>query len=515
MNWIDKYLSGAGCYQQLRQKSGISRGQFLVLDRENDFEGITERFVQYLWAEREPRNIKYKTVAGRAVEVVSPGFWNARKGPDFTAARIRIGGKVCSGDVEIHLYSSDWYGHKHHLDKTYDRTILHIAFWQDAAGTAIKNSTGKIIPQLILSPFMSARMEEMEKLLELIPETMNNYRYGGAGICCPQIKDNGRPVSELLEMAGQDRLLSRINALDSEKSDLDDSLYRGMMRAMGYRNNQSSFLGLARAVDIKMIKRHISPYLTDEYPLVIQAMLLNSAGFLENVRSLTSDAETTTYLDALDSISGDLAELPAAKNLKWDFGGTRPANYPHRRIAGVSYILARQLGTCSSLVESVIDLLRLQVLPAVRIDGLRAMFSVGPEGYWSDRSSFSSRRFLHPASLVGAQRADDVIVNIVIPFAFLYCSRNEDGNLARAVMDFYRNFPALADNHITEFMRHRMFDEDTARYNVVVSTALRQQGLLQVFNDFCCKGIEGCENCGFNRSLMSGVHTFDGAQNIT
>ncbi|MFH1226741.1 MAG: DUF2851 family protein [Planctomycetota bacterium] len=503
INLLGEHLPLASLYRKLRKKAVIPRKQFLVLDRENEFEGITERFVQYLWAEQEPRNIKYKTLDGKIIEVISPGFWNARKGPDFTVARVRIGGKTYSGDVEIHLYASDWYGHKHHLDKAYDNTILHVAFWQDAAGSSVKNSSGKIIPQLVLSPFLSARMEEMEKLLEFIPETMDNYRSAGAGLCYERIKGGGSLAQELLEMAGQARLLAKIRSLGPGGTDLDNVLYRGMMRAMGYRNNQEPFSALARAVGIKVIKRCIGSYRPDEYPLVIQAALLKSAGLVKNIRSLTADAETTAYLDILDSIIANLPELPVAENLKWDFGGTRPANYPHRRIAGISHILAGQLGFGSSLSDSIIGLFRARAPVSAKIDSLRGIFSVGPQGYWSYRSSFSSRPFTRPLALVGADRADEIIVNIIIPFMLLYSRRNKDDNLARSVTEFYCAFPPLADNYIIEFMRYRMFKEDTVRYQGVVDTALRQQGLLQVFNDFCRKGSEECDSCGFNQALAN------------
>ena len=46
------------------------------------------------------------------------------------APRITYDALEWSGNVEVHVKSSDWFSHQHHLDKNYDSVILRVV-WED------------------------------------------------------------------------------------------------------------------------------------------------------------------------------------------------------------------------------------------------------------------------------------------------------------------------------------------------------------------------------------------------
>ena len=68
-----------------------------------------EQLLQYLWKYKLYPASSLVTTDGHVVEVIDPGMQNRDAGPDFFNAKIKIGGQLWAGNVEIHLSSSDGY----------------------------------------------------------------------------------------------------------------------------------------------------------------------------------------------------------------------------------------------------------------------------------------------------------------------------------------------------------------------------------------------------------------------
>ena len=66
-----------------------------------------EDFLHYVWQFRSFDNIELKNADGESLEIIHQGFLNKNSGPDFNNAKIRIGKTLWSGNVEIHIKSSD------------------------------------------------------------------------------------------------------------------------------------------------------------------------------------------------------------------------------------------------------------------------------------------------------------------------------------------------------------------------------------------------------------------------
>lgn len=461
-------------------------------NREPELEKITEKFIYYLWAEQPIKGLAYRTGDNQEVRVISCGLWNSSPGPDFTNARLYIGERLYQGDVEMHLYSSDWYRHKHHLDNKYNNLVLHITIWNDEA-RPIRLNNKQEVPQLILSPLLRERLEEVDKLLELDIAPKQGAYFTSAGRCYSYIKQ--APVQKtvsFLQGAGESRLLRKVENIQSRLAksgnDYDEVLYHGIMGALGYRNNQLPFLQLAETASYKKIRQIIKPYPQDKRPLVIQSMLLNAAGLKPQVLGdFTEPAKY--YLKYLDEFS-DLADSFQKTGLDWQIPGGRPANSPYRRMAGMSYLLAKE----PSLFAGIIKVMASQSVNA-RKELVQLLF-VPATGFWATRSTFDSRPFSKEYALIGRERADAIILNVVIPLVFLYSQSEKNNALQEAVLNLYRAYPKLMENYYTRFMKQRLFKSDSKLYPDAVKTASAQQGLIEIFTDFCKKGYEGCECCG-------------------
>lgn len=85
-----------------------------------------ESVLQLLWQKLLFSTQSLRTTDGKQVQIIHPGTLNTTDGPDFKHASIVIDGIKWHGSVELHLRSSGWKEHRHHLDNNYDKVILHV-----------------------------------------------------------------------------------------------------------------------------------------------------------------------------------------------------------------------------------------------------------------------------------------------------------------------------------------------------------------------------------------------------
>ena len=79
-----------------------------------------EQLLHYVWKHKLFPLKPLRTTDGMEVEVIDPGLWNTNAGPDFFNAKIKIGGVLWVGNIEIHLKASDWKTHHHDTNSDYD-----------------------------------------------------------------------------------------------------------------------------------------------------------------------------------------------------------------------------------------------------------------------------------------------------------------------------------------------------------------------------------------------------------
>lgn len=105
-----------------------------------------EDLLHYIWKFRRFKPLLLKTACGMRLEILSVGTYNTDAGPDFKDALLNIDGTLWAGNVEVHIRSSDWIKHNHHLDAAYDNVILHVVFEDDAK---IFRPSGTLIPAFV------------------------------------------------------------------------------------------------------------------------------------------------------------------------------------------------------------------------------------------------------------------------------------------------------------------------------------------------------------------------------
>ena len=71
-----------------------------------------ELLLHYVWKHKIFPLKMLQTTTGEPVEVIDAGLPNTNAGPDFFNAKLKIGGTLWVGNIEVHTLASDWMRHR-------------------------------------------------------------------------------------------------------------------------------------------------------------------------------------------------------------------------------------------------------------------------------------------------------------------------------------------------------------------------------------------------------------------
>jgi len=198
---------------------------------------FSEKQARLMW--QQAMGTKLTTAEDEQFNVIYPGRLNGDNGPDFRDAVIVSKYRWMKGDVEVHVGSSDWHRHKHHIDEEYNNVILHVVMWRDCDSPTVLES-GREVPVLCLA---SALQHQAYLLPHRLP-------------CFPTVNHmHTRTLSKILDTAGEQRFRQRADRFraELERERADQVLFRGIMRALGYAKNTKPFEELARRIPLSRI----------------------------------------------------------------------------------------------------------------------------------------------------------------------------------------------------------------------------------------------------------------------
>ena len=446
----------------------------------------SERHLQCLWFDERLRPRKLVSTEGEELSVESPGRWNLEAGPDFLDATLLLGPnrRRISGDVEIHIHPSDWQAHGHSADPRYSRVIAHVSFFRASRGS------DQVVPGAVQVCLKEILNSDPMFTFEAIDTTSYPYSpHATPTPCSAVLAGLQRPhVAHFLECAGRERLRIKAERMSASIRELgaDQVFYEETMCALGYRDNRVPFRRLARALPLESLRSS-----SKNKPEAAFALLLGLSGLLPARISPRWDQETRAYLrNAWDFWwkAQSAWQHLAMQAVDWKLGGLRPQNHPVRRMAAAAAIFCGAAPFSEAVsTTSALD-------PAARISNARAALErVKPDAYWKRRLAFSRPPSGSDMAIVGEGRIAAIVSNVVVPFVAATGNESPD------------QIPGLELLHAEQessIMKHAAFlllraDRSPTLYH----TALRQQGLLQVFHDFCLNDRTGCKACGLPNAL--------------
>jgi hypothetical protein len=397
-------------------------------------EPLNESELSWIWAGQRYPVGALQLVDGRTLRVVNPGRPGLGAGPDFLDAVIEVGGATVRGDVELHVRSSGFRAHGHDTDPAYDGVALHVVFRaDDGADTGL--SSGGRAPVAAFAPWFDTRRDELQRWL------------GAEALwrepCCDAVWRLGEDgVRSALRESGLRRFQAKAAALRSLASDVgeQEAVWRGLFDVLGVGGDREGFRRLATAFPASLARQVIGANTPEDAPAVLAAALIHIAGLGE-----TPDLPF---------------QLPSSMRPALASSG-RPANRPERRLRAIAAVFVRGGGDLPSLIRESVAL-------AKSVKQLVAAWQV------------SQREF----ALIGPDRAREVVLNLVLPFAASDVVLHER---AVALLDELGASPAYGK---TAFLESHLRAGSGRR---LVRRAIEQQGLLAFLGEWCSRG--GCGRC--------------------
>jgi len=475
-------------YYQLRDK--------VLLVREKAPERIRERLVRCIWLDQLIKKNRLKTLDGRRIKIISPGWWNTGEGADFRQAEIKIEGKRLKGEIEAHVYTSDWKGHAHHRDPRYGKIILHIALWDNRNKKPIRDIKGRKIPQLILSPYLSNDLATLKKSIS--PEKYPLASSADFGPCYPEIKEvDAKRITQFLNLAGDARILEKAEYFRRRavRVGWEASLYEGIMISLGYKGLKKEFLELAQKITTKDVRNILQKATVKQKMKSLQALFFGVSGLLPEKPQKGYDRESTRYLQEVKELWEKMPkefQTRAMKSQGWRSLQMRPANLPSRRIAGMSHFLTRYSN------KNIFNFFKkAMVNQKALLQYLLGVFNPEEEDYWNYRYIWGGRGEKRPVRLIGRERVVIILVNALIPAMLAYARKNKDRGLEGILHRIYTFQPSSGNDRITKFVTHHLFGRKK------IDSARHQQALYQIFNDYCGNEKVGCTRCNLTAILQS------------
>ena len=216
--------------------------------------------------------------------------------------------RLLEGDVELHMRSSDFRRHGHHLDPAYDGLAMHLVLRHDGGGDTQLHS-GRRVPVVALADWLEARTDQLIEWLQRPPVWQEP--------CRSAVNTLGQEaVSRTLERLGEIRFRQKTAAAGKELSETasDEVFWSHLLEALGYGGHRERFREIAAAVPWRWLR-----------------------GRLADAGSASSRKALATQLLSAASVRPPGA-VPSC-------GSIRPANRLERRLAGAAALAARYAGS--------------------------------------------------------------------------------------------------------------------------------------------------------------------------
>jgi hypothetical protein len=277
---------------------------------------MNELDLQRRWFAFAQLNPSIILASGKECKILDAGNFNtSESGPDFSNCKIRIDDITWVGSIEIHLKASDWYRHKHQIDKAYENVILHVVMDLDLN----VKSKGHEIEHFCLKP------------VPLLEGLVNRNTFISGNFPSVVCRDFIQTVPfKKIEIEKSHALTRKwINKLKEHeligRTDRIQVLYELIASSFGKKVNHDCFWMLSKYLPIRFLRQFDSRKM--------ELLLMLAAGY---VPDFVNDEERLTmeYIMEFHSVY-------RMNSACWKTKGLRPSSFPKIKLQELASFLAQ------------------------------------------------------------------------------------------------------------------------------------------------------------------------------
>lgn len=424
---------------------------------------LHEELLYYIWKHLYFKLHALLTTDGEPVSIVEPGIRNQNAGPDFLQAKVRIEETIWIGQVEMHVYASDWDLHNHSVDPAYNNVILHVV-WK--ADKEVYNQAGIKLPCLELIQRVDHQM-------------INQYNYllqNEKWIPCASLFQH---VDDLIVESWSHRLLAERfelktaaiqQALAQQQQNWEEICFQKLARSLGSVVNGEAMEMLACWTPLHLLNKHKNQLSQ------IEALLFGQAGLLDDI----GEDEYPQQLKKEYLFLKSKYQLTPMSLAQWKFLRLRPANFPSVRIAQLARIIYHT------------DHLFSKFIAAQSVKEIIHALDVTIGGYWVNHYSFKSES-RNQTKKLGRQTIHQIIINTIAPLLFYYgSSMGEEDKKEKAVQYLLDLAPEM--NQITQGWQ---------QLGWIAKHALHSQAQIQLKTQYC--DVKKCLQCSIGHQIFKSI----------
>lgn len=419
---------------------------------------MNENYLHFLWKNKRLPLHQLQTIDGKTIEILHVGIHNLDSGPDFFNGKVLLDGITHSGNIEIHVRSSDWNLHGHQFDKAYSNVILHVVYEHD---------------QLIFVEGIPLPTIELKQVIDWDHfHWFSSYYKGAATVLCePFLKEiAGAFVVNQIEQAFFQRMERKMRELEKVcqrgKLSFKEVLFHAISKAFGMKVNQLPFQELAVGIPFEKFMKASQKQK--------MAIAFGVGGFL-------SDSKVNMYHEELKKewdFQRYKLKLESQNKHGWKFKGCRPGGFPTQRLAQfATFIHEMNWDSDSWYLPANKLLLMLQT---------RLMKPV--HEYWITHFDFGKEK--KAPSTMSLATANTIIINSIVPFLWWLSYRLSDDSYRTKAFEILALLPPEKNEKINTWKR----------MGIKPANGLESQGLIELVDEFCSK--KGCLKCVIGNAVL-------------